>query len=497
MIREETEVREAYLAYRELECEEQMWDWEGKDVDPNVVRKLLTDHQEFFKEHVLGRDIFLTYRIPNPSADRVERKVLLEALESIPRCYDTAKCLYGEEAPPPVFEVILPLTTSHLELLKVSSCYSEIIVGKGRARLGDGENTSLEEWIGEFAPKKVEVIPLIEDKDSLCNINKILANYVEYAKPSYLRVFLARSDPALNYGLFSAVLLVKTALSKIYKLIQNLGLDIFPVIGTGSLPFRGHLTPHNIDSFLEEYAGARTVTIQSALKYDFEQLKVKETVQKLNKELVRRDARILSIEEEFRLKNIVELLSRNYQVKIERFPEIINFLAKFVPRRRARKLHIGLFGYSRQVGSIRLPRAIEFTAVTYSLGIPPELVGVSALSDLSEMDWNLFNEYYVNWRRDLKFASGFISWRNLNDLMKDKEVVEKVTRRFGLEQVIPEIMKDLQFLEENMGLKLGPRSPDHRRHENIANSVLISLIDEPTEIGRYIVEAARIRRSLG
>jgi len=91
MIREETEVREAYLAYRELECEEQMWDWEGKDVDPNVVRKLVTDHQEFFKEHVLGRDIFLTYRIPNLSAERVERKVLLEALESIPRCYDTAK----------------------------------------------------------------------------------------------------------------------------------------------------------------------------------------------------------------------------------------------------------------------------------------------------------------------------------------------------------------------------------------------------------------------
>jgi len=77
-----------------------------------------------------------------------------------------------------------------------------------------------------------------------------------------------------------------------------------------------------------------------------------------------------------------------------------------------------------------------------------------------------------------------------------KEVVEKVTRRSGLERVIPEIVKDLQFLEENIGLKLGPRSPDHKRHENIANSILISLIDESTEIGRYIVEAIRIRRSL-
>lgn len=39
----EAEVRETFFAYHELKCEEQMWDWEGKDVDPNIIRKLLVN----------------------------------------------------------------------------------------------------------------------------------------------------------------------------------------------------------------------------------------------------------------------------------------------------------------------------------------------------------------------------------------------------------------------------------------------------------------------
>ena len=35
-----------------------------------------------------------------------------------------------------------------------------------------------------------------------------------------------------------------------------------------------------------------------------------------------------------------------------------------VPRRRMRKLHIGLFGYSRSIGGISLPRAISFCAAS-------------------------------------------------------------------------------------------------------------------------------------
>lgn len=48
-----------------------MWDFEGKDVDAHVVRKLLSRYPEFFRERVLGRDFAITYRIPNPGLRRL------------------------------------------------------------------------------------------------------------------------------------------------------------------------------------------------------------------------------------------------------------------------------------------------------------------------------------------------------------------------------------------------------------------------------------------
>jgi len=493
----EDEVYETYFAYKELKCEEQMWDWEGKDVDPNIVRKLLVSHPDFFRDHILGRDVFLTYRVPNPSVEVTEKKVLIEALESIPRCHDVAESFYRKKVSPPIFEVIVPFTTSHLELLRVASCYSKIIVGKEKMKLCEIEDVSVEDWVGSFKPKKVEIIPLIEDKESLSNIDQILIKYIRQSKPKYLRVFLARSDPALNYGLIPALLLAKLALSKISAVSEHYEVKVFPIIGTGSLPFRGHLTPGNIDNFLREYAGVRTVTIQSALKYDFDPNAVEKTVEKANRELRKKDAKEMSDEEETEISCIIKTFTRNYQRKIEKISTVINHMAQFIPQRRARKLHIGLFGYSREVGAARLPRAIEFTACMYSLGVPPELVGVSALANLSEREWEVLEEYYINWKNDLKAASEFLCWQNLNYLMGEKEIVENVTKKFGLGEVIPDIMKDLELLEQVTGISLGPRNLDHRKHENIVNNILISLAKNPREATRYIVEAGRIRNSLG
>jgi len=68
------EVEETYRAFSEFGCQEQMWDWEGKDADPNVVRKLLLWHSDFFKEHRLGDDVFLTIRVANPTVEKPSRK---------------------------------------------------------------------------------------------------------------------------------------------------------------------------------------------------------------------------------------------------------------------------------------------------------------------------------------------------------------------------------------------------------------------------------------
>ncbi|MGD8545834.1 MAG: phosphoenolpyruvate carboxylase [Candidatus Bathyarchaeota archaeon] len=498
IIEGEDEVHEVHFAFNELNCEEQMWDWEGKDVDPNFMRKLFVNYPDFFEEHIIGQDFFITYRVPNPSIEGVEKKGLIEALESIPRCYDLAKSFYKRNVHPPISEVILPLTTNYLELIRVRSYYAKMIVGKEKSQVSDVEDLPVESWVGGFHPKHIEIIPLIEDLDSLCKIDTILTKYIQISKPNYLRVFLARSDPALNYGLIPAVLLAKIALSKMQKISDRFGVKLYPIIGTGSSPFRGHLTPENIGNFLQEYIGVRTVTVQSALKYDYDISSVQQTIAILNKELKKSDPKVMTMNEEDLIKEIITIFKNNYQQKIEKLASIINSIARFVPRRRARKLHIGLFGYSRQIGKTQLPRAISFTAAMYSLGMPPELVSAGVLAELSEPQWKLLDEYYVNWRRDLSSASDFVNWQNLNYLLGEKEIVQKITDRFKLGEVIPKIMEDLEILEETVDFRLGPKTLNNRKHANITNNILLSMAEnDKDEINNHIIEAARIRHSLG
>ena len=90
IISNEDEIEEAYIAYKNLDIKEVMWDAEGKDVDTHVIRKLFSKDREFFDKNILGKDIFLTYRVPNPLIEGAERKILNETLNSIPLNYDVA-----------------------------------------------------------------------------------------------------------------------------------------------------------------------------------------------------------------------------------------------------------------------------------------------------------------------------------------------------------------------------------------------------------------------
>jgi phosphoenolpyruvate carboxylase len=118
VLKGDEEIREAYYVFSHLNCHEQMWDHEGKGVDNYVVKKLLSRYEHFFRDKYLGKDFFLTLRVPNPTYEEAEAKVLLEILESIPRSFDAAKQFYGEDIVP-IFEVIFPMTTSHIELNRI------------------------------------------------------------------------------------------------------------------------------------------------------------------------------------------------------------------------------------------------------------------------------------------------------------------------------------------------------------------------------------------
>jgi len=486
----EDEVFETYYAYSKLGCQEQMWDWEGKEVDAYVVMKLLEKYPDFFSEKILGKDVRLTYRIPNPWVEISERKIFTEALQSITRAYDEANQFYKEPITP-VYEVILPLTSSSRQVILTHKFYEKLIGGIDTISI---EGVMISSIIGTINPKKINVIPLIEDMNSLLNAAEIIHEVYTTLQLKEIRVFFARSDPALNYGLIPAVLLVKNALIQVSKLSEKHDLNIYPIIGTGPPPFRGNLNPDNIDKFLEEYSGFKTVTIQSSFKYDYPFTEAKNAIEKINKELPKKQAEIdLNTD---MISKIIKKLSKEYRKRIEKLAPLINKIANYVPSRRKRRLHIGLFGYSRKVGNTRLPRAIKFTAAMYTIGIPPELVGIRALNRLTEEELNIIEETYKYWRNDLQSAARYLSWDNINYLLTEDTIEKLKVPREPVEEALVGIMKDLEFAEQNLDLRLGYTTVREKKHSNAVNNALLCIM-EGEDPARYIVEAGRLRRFLG
>ncbi len=458
------EIQEAYYAFSHLACDEQMWDCEGKEIDDFVVRKLLTRYGHFFKNKRLGRDVFLTLRLPNPSIEKEEAKVLVETLESIPRSMDAAKVFYLDPVPP-IFEVILPMTTSHEELNRIYYYYRRFIVGKQNERIYDGDIT-VSEWIGEFLPESIQVIPLFEDMEHMLDAHNIIKRYLEDKEISYMRVFLARSDPAMNYGMISAILCNKIALQRLRRFSEASGIKIYPVLGAGSPPMRGNLTPYTVDDVIAEYPEVHTFTVQSAFKYDNPVVDVVSAIKRL-KEFERRPFRDI---DEGRCLDIIERAKSGYQMELEPLAPLINDISVYIPRRRMRKLHVGLFGYSRSMGKIRLPRVIGFCASCYSLGLPPEMLGFSLLSD---DDISFLRDVYLNIDSDLKRAMRYFNPDSLN-LVPDfvRNSLKRVLDTFNYEP-------DPEHLDVTSRIINAFRASDYRA------------------MGEMIVEAGHIRRFLG
>lgn len=397
----EDEIQEAFYAYSHLHCVEQMWDAEGKEVDNYVVRKLLTKYESFFRNRKLGTDVFLTLRVPNPKVEKTEAKVLLETLEGIPRSFDAAKLFYKEDQAP-IFEVILPMCESAQALQRVYAYYKDFVVGKQHEFFPDSK-MKISDWIGEFKPATINVIPLFEDKVHMLNAANILKEYFIMQKSeniTYQRVFLARSDPAMNYGLVSAVLLNKIALSRLDKLQHSLNIPLYPIIGVGSAPFRGNLRPDTVSRVSAEYPSVYTFTIQSAFKYDYEPDQVRNAIDELE---ARQVLPAQAINETYAL-DLIERYGKSYSTHALDNAPIINRMAKSIPSRRKRKLHTGLFGYARNMGGVSLPRVITFTASLYSLGCPPELFG---LESLTTDDLSFLKKNYINFEADLIDALKF------------------------------------------------------------------------------------------
>lgn len=457
----EDEVQEAYYVFSHLGCDEQMWDYEGKEVDNFVVKKLLSTYEPFFRRVRLGEHVFITPRVPNPAIEKTEAKILLETLGSIPRSYDAAM-LFDPESPPPIFEIILPMTVSAADINRIYNYYVYFIAAKDTQKI-PGDTISIGEWLGNFRPQRINVIPLFEGVEHLLSAAQVMEEFLQDKDLEYQRVFLARSDPAMNSGFIATVLANKIALYQLDQLAQRLSVELYPILGMGSAAFRGNLKPTTVEQITREYPSVQTFTIQSAFKYDYSPLEVVTAIQKL-KAIPR--GRATQVDQE-RCLGIIEKTTQAYREQITQLAPLISNLAKYVPRRRKRKSHSGLFGYFRNVSGIQLPRAIAFTCTLYSLGIPPELLGLHVLTH-EEIDF--LRQTIMNFDADL---AEVLQYADLDSPFLPSRVCQTVER-----------------------LHI-PYQP-HAEHLHLTQEITESLRHNRSErLGELILRAASLRRFLG
>jgi len=266
---------------------------------------------------------------------------------------------------------------------------------------------------------------------------------------------------------------------------EETGIPVFPIMGVGSLPFRGGLSPWNVPHFIEEYPGVRTVTVQSAFRYDYPQEDVREAITLLNRSLPGTIPLAYTPEEVTAGERLVTIFSDHYRKTIEEVADVVNRISSRIPPRRERKLHIGLFGYSRGIGQKQLPRAIGFTASLYSLGIPPELIGTGRgiAQAIREGLGDHLLLFYRRLKDDMQEAGHFLNKENLDFLASE-------------DQAWRSVKEDIELIEDFFKISLGPVTIEHYLHRNFVSSIYF-LMQEEKDFSEYLLNAAILRRSLG
>ena len=439
-----------------LGIEEFMVDYEGKMTPYHQTAEIV--HKLLAKNLIPGRDVWITPRISSATEETVFRQ-LMALMSIIEADYDIAKS--GLEGG--IRELILPMVKGAEEMLAL------------RRRISDVIELAHKEFGLEKNPNALQVIPLIESVPKMLNFDKFYEEYFNLCTKNgftneHLRFMIGRSDTALSYGLLAAVLTIKMMIFRAYRLGGKLGLEVAPILGGGALPFRGHVTLNNLSNILADFAGIRTITIQSGLRYDHEPQVVRELVNRLKREIQQTVPLSYTDEEERFLLNCVAIASKSYLKSFNQLLDLISAVSSIIPQQRDRLTHRGAFGYGRfpivpqdlipltdiaqvkeEIGVIqmahmgKLPRAITYTGALYSIGLPPEFLGIGeGLGDIrrflgSDALAELLH-LYPGLKIDLQEASHYLSL--------------EVAQKFVSAAFVDNLRKQIAAAEEYLGIPL-------------------------------------------
>jgi phosphoenolpyruvate carboxylase len=473
-IRDHDEVQECFNAFSKLGVSEYKWDWEGKFVDESVFERLVSTYPSFFHKNQLGRDKFLTFRLPDYRVHTEFRfgRALMGIISAAGLAKEIGFCS------PPIFEAILSMTQSAEEIIAIQEAFIELASLKHPLY-----KTNL--------MKNLNIIPLFEDVYRIMDSATILDKYIHLHKsrfgvfPSYLRPYLARSDSALSSGIVPSVLAIKLALSKYAQFTKATGIKTFPIIGAGSLPFRGGSTPYSVRQFTKEYSGIKTMLVQSAFQYDFPQKDVLTAIGQIDRILPKSKALIISSKDEENIRKVIADFEPFYQKTVKKIGPTVYSIATYMPARRERLKHTGLLKYPREIQGVKIPRAINFTASLYSIGIPPEFIGVGRGLKAVKKHGNLsvIEKTYFNFHADLERAGHYLNKNVLSALAK---------KSIGWR----EIQEDIKIIEAYLGHRFMPETPEEKAHQVFSESIY-ERFTKGIEMTDLIEEAAVLRRSLG
>lgn len=454
-----------------LGIEEVMVDFEGKLTPYQQTSQIVAGLAA--EGLVAGRDVFVTPRIPSGAEEGVFRQLmaLMSVVESNYRAFKSG----GTYA---VREIVLPMTRSAAEIISV------------RERVNDVLALAHKEFGLSPDPNVISLIPLFETIPQIFTVGDELEAYIAASAklgvvPKRIRYMLGFSDIALSYGFVVAALSVRLGIADGYRL-EAQGLEVAPILGGGTLPFRGHLIPENVENLLADFAGARTITVQSAMRFDRDPNETATFCVSLKERLP--DGRPPAILDKGFYYDTIGIFAKHYLTTFYRLAETASILSDVVPRQRDRLARKGESGYARDlpypgqladlvsaddlatelralsVGreAIALPRAISYVAALYSIGLPPEFIGTGrALNELVERSGQGALETLLREFRGLKagvaFAARFLHLETAADFLP--------------ETALSEIEEDIALVREHLGIEPGSAVKEDRLYRTILETM--------------------------
>ncbi len=415
-------------------CDEKMIDYEGKLTPYHQVKWTVEKLQRL--GYVAGKDYIITPRVPNPRLENIDRHLIVILSAIMANTVDVEAVQY----------IINPMTTSSSEVIAFQRRVWRI------AKL-------LEDELNVKFKREIQLIPLIEGADVMFRMRELARDWINsLIKTSMLndklRIMIGKSDTAMVYGHATSIISIKYALSSLWKIAEEFKVSIYPIIGVGKLPFRGNLSPDAVEEFADTYRWFYTVTIQSGIRFDMGVNAVSKVLTVI-KDKVGRKPRTYDEDEERQLINACKVLTREYVSTILKFSSKILIINSFIPRRRDR---VEVSSYSRSLlegalfsedkdlinvledRNIILPRAINFVAALYTMGIPPTVIGLgrgltsvekSLGHDVAELIVKEISPIIIKDLEfdlallDLNLASKYFSERKLKLIHEDLEEIEK------------------------------------------------------------------------